>query len=262
MATCKNWKAGGACEDECPFRHSEYHCKKNRREEMCYWEDKPSGCTKVKCEYRHVDPSKDAWKSNLPAQNMESIPKSKVCDALDHGSDVPHEYTANTMAFGSASTDTTSLKDYEDMVDGAICTGIQSDMNHINNFSGGNSWECGEEIECQLAAEEKKSISMEKENGEARIRNEHGKFSAKETALIHDSSAIQQTDPTPFHASKIPTDKCMSKHQLEDGHSVNKSPKKNKASNIDTSDASSKTTVILEELDKDIEELDNILAGQ
>jgi zinc finger CCCH domain-containing protein 11 len=62
LITCKNWKASKRCRGDCPFRHSEYHLTRNRKDEMCYWETRPEGCTKARCEYKHLDPAKDEWK--------------------------------------------------------------------------------------------------------------------------------------------------------------------------------------------------------
>ncbi|KAM0671653.1 hypothetical protein CWI42_060300 [Ordospora colligata] len=262
VVTCKNWKAGGTCENECPFRHSEYHCKKNRREEMCYWEDKPSGCTKVKCEYRHLDSLKDAWKNNPTTHNMESIPKCKINDVLDHKDDTSNQCITSTVICSNAYTDTTSLKDYEDVVDNVVCEVIQSDINSSNNFSRGDSSKHQDEIEGQNTVQEKKSISVEKENDKVQIHSYHSKSDAKSVTMMHEPSSMHQTDPESFYASKLHIDKCIRKPQIENGHDDSKPSKKHKASNTNTSDASSGTTVILEELDKDIEELDSILADQ
>lgn len=59
---CKNWEKKGRCTFNCPFRHSDYHLKKARVDEMCYWEA-TTGCTKEFCEFRHKDASRDEWKS-------------------------------------------------------------------------------------------------------------------------------------------------------------------------------------------------------
>jgi ribosomal protein L15 len=61
LITCKIWKKTKKCRTDCPLRHSEYHELKQRKETMCYWEDK-GGCTKYRCEYKHKDPVKDEWK--------------------------------------------------------------------------------------------------------------------------------------------------------------------------------------------------------
>lgn len=61
LITCKTWKRTKKCRIDCPLRHSEYHELKQRKDTMCYWEDK-GGCTKQRCEYKHKDPLKDEWK--------------------------------------------------------------------------------------------------------------------------------------------------------------------------------------------------------
>ncbi|EEQ82448.1 hypothetical protein NCER_100841 [Vairimorpha ceranae BRL01] len=61
LILCKNWSKNKKCRLDCPLRHSLYHVVKQRSDTMCYWEDK-GGCTKYRCEYKHVDPSKDEWK--------------------------------------------------------------------------------------------------------------------------------------------------------------------------------------------------------
>ncbi|KAM0674425.1 hypothetical protein GVAV_002038 [Gurleya vavrai] len=58
---CKKWKQKMICTIECPFRHSSYHLNKKRHEMECFWE-KSVGCTKEKCEFRHLDSKKDLWK--------------------------------------------------------------------------------------------------------------------------------------------------------------------------------------------------------
>jgi zinc finger CCCH domain-containing protein 11 len=81
LITCKNWKANKKCRTDCPFRHSEYHVTKNRKEEMCYWEGRPEGCTKPRCEYKHIDPAKDEWKE-IKIRSLSEIQSLKNSMAL------------------------------------------------------------------------------------------------------------------------------------------------------------------------------------
>lgn len=93
LVTCRNWKCKKTCRVDCPFRHSEYHLKRSRDREMCYWETKPSGCTKARCEYKHLDPAKDSWKG------------TKTEDAVAHDDGLAAD----------GGTDSTRLEDYEDV---------------------------------------------------------------------------------------------------------------------------------------------------
>lgn len=72
---CKNWELKKKCTISCPFRHSNYHLKKSRSEEMCYWES-TTGCNKEFCEFKHRDPSKDQWKS-MRVKTLEEIRMQK-----------------------------------------------------------------------------------------------------------------------------------------------------------------------------------------
>lgn len=82
LVTCRNWKAKRECAPSCSFRHSEYHLKKKREDEMCYWETKPSGCTKERCEYKHADPEKDSWKERRSRQT-DTQPVEDYEEVLD-----------------------------------------------------------------------------------------------------------------------------------------------------------------------------------
>lgn len=68
---CPEWDNTKKCELNCPLRHSYYHLQKKRSSDMCYFEETPQGCTKQFCEYRHKDPSRDAWKIN-DGENINS----------------------------------------------------------------------------------------------------------------------------------------------------------------------------------------------
>lgn len=61
LILCKIWSKNKKCRMDCPLRHSLYHVVKQRSDTMCYWEDK-GGCTKYRCEFKHVDSKKDEWK--------------------------------------------------------------------------------------------------------------------------------------------------------------------------------------------------------
>lgn len=61
LILCKIWSKNKKCRLDCPLRHSLYHVVKQRSDTMCYWEDK-GGCTKYRCEFKHLDASKDEWK--------------------------------------------------------------------------------------------------------------------------------------------------------------------------------------------------------
>lgn len=73
---CETWSKTKQCREDCPFRHSYYHLKKNRSDDFCFWEDKESGCTKSFCEFRHKDSSRDAWKEG-GVKSLEQIRKEK-----------------------------------------------------------------------------------------------------------------------------------------------------------------------------------------
>ena len=73
---CEEWDRTKKCREDCPFRHSYYHLKKNRSDDFCFWEDKESGCTKEFCEFRHRNPEKDAWKVD-GVKSLSQIKKVK-----------------------------------------------------------------------------------------------------------------------------------------------------------------------------------------
>ncbi|KAF9762375.1 Zinc finger CCCH domain-containing protein 11A [Nosema granulosis] len=75
LITCKTWKKTKKCRIDCPFRHSTYHEVKQRKDIMCYWEDK-GGCTKYRCEYKHNDPLKDEWKE-VRVKSLNEIIQTK-----------------------------------------------------------------------------------------------------------------------------------------------------------------------------------------
>lgn len=73
---CEEWRRTKMCRDDCPFRHSYYHLEKKRSEDYCYWEDKPEGCTKEFCEFKHRDPAKDSWKEG-GVKSLDQIRREK-----------------------------------------------------------------------------------------------------------------------------------------------------------------------------------------
>ncbi|KAH9386740.1 uncharacterized protein NEMAJ01_1636 [Nematocida major] len=48
---CENWRNGLECDDQCPYRHSDYQPKEKPQTE-CYWE-KNGGCRRPECSYVH-----------------------------------------------------------------------------------------------------------------------------------------------------------------------------------------------------------------
>lgn len=73
---CEEWNETRTCREDCPFRHSFYHLQKKRSDDLCYWEDKPEGCTKEFCEFKHRSPEKDAWKQG-GVKSLSQIRKEK-----------------------------------------------------------------------------------------------------------------------------------------------------------------------------------------
>lgn len=85
LILCKIWSKNKKCRLDCPLRHSLYHVVKQRSDTMCYWEDK-GGCTKYRCEYKHLDASKDDWKEpkvKLLAEIIENREKLNATPILD-----------------------------------------------------------------------------------------------------------------------------------------------------------------------------------
>ncbi|ORD99964.1 ZC11A [Hepatospora eriocheir] len=72
---CDEWDRTEKCREDCPFRHSRYHLKKQRSDELCYWESN-GGCKKEFCEYKHNDPTKDQWKKGV-VKNLNTVRKEK-----------------------------------------------------------------------------------------------------------------------------------------------------------------------------------------
>ena len=72
---CEEWSKLKTCREECPLRHSYYHLKKNRSEEMCHWEAN-GGCKKEFCEFMHNEIGKDDWKEGR-IKDISEIKKDK-----------------------------------------------------------------------------------------------------------------------------------------------------------------------------------------
>eukprot|EP00866_Antonospora_locustae_P002258 jgi/Antlo1/2258/2076 len=72
---CRSWEQKKPCSVNCPFRHSDYHLRKARSEELCYWES-TTGCNKEFCEFKHRDSRKDEWK-NMRVKTLDEIRKQK-----------------------------------------------------------------------------------------------------------------------------------------------------------------------------------------
>lgn len=72
---CRSWEQKKPCTASCPFRHSDYHLRKSRNEELCYWES-TTGCSKEFCEFKHSDPRKDEWKS-VRVKTLDEIRNQK-----------------------------------------------------------------------------------------------------------------------------------------------------------------------------------------
>ncbi|AFN83115.1 hypothetical protein EROM_060200 [Encephalitozoon romaleae SJ-2008] len=203
LVTCKNWESKIPCSEDCPYRHSKFHLKKNRREEMCYWEDKPGGCTKDRCEYRHTDPTKDAWKTRASSEEPARL-RPSISPSL--GSEGHHI------------SEDTRLKDYEEVMS-------------IQDKPTGS----------------KDSASASKEFAEEEN---------KEDQDSHENSVLPKKDEDIDIPSKIE----LKNNVLERSPSENtQEPQNKRVKTEDPLDTISKTVVNLEELDKEIEELDSIL---
>ncbi|ORD93709.1 ZC11A [Enterospora canceri] len=72
---CDEWDRTGSCREECPLRHSRYHLKKSRVDEMCYWENH-GGCKKRFCEFKHENEEKDEWKRG-EIQDLNEVRREK-----------------------------------------------------------------------------------------------------------------------------------------------------------------------------------------
>lgn len=51
---CANWQLGQCFEATCPNRHMVI--EKERNQIQCYWENKPTGCRKPHCVFKHTKP--------------------------------------------------------------------------------------------------------------------------------------------------------------------------------------------------------------
>lgn len=170
---------------------------------MCYWEDKPSGCTKDKCEYRHADPTKDAWKTRTSSEEPSGLGPS-ISPSL--GSERRHIL------------EDTRLKDYEEVMS------IQD-----------------------MPTDSKDGVSKNKEP--AKPENGEGQDSLG-------SSVLPKKDKDVNISPKIKLQNSI----LEKSPSEDIQESQNKRIKTEgPSDTVSKTIVNLEELDKEIEELDSIL---
>lgn len=62
---CVDWKMGQCFEVTCPNRHMVI--EKERNQIQCYWENKPNGCTKPHCVFKHTKPQ------NIAENNDDSV---------------------------------------------------------------------------------------------------------------------------------------------------------------------------------------------
>lgn len=90
LILCKKWQQSKPCQPDCPFRHSDYHLKKDRKEIFCYWEEMEQGCQKEFCNFKHRDSAKDDWKQvkirkldEIKKQNSEIKETEKDLDRED-----------------------------------------------------------------------------------------------------------------------------------------------------------------------------------
>ncbi|KAL7345517.1 zinc finger domain-containing protein [Encephalitozoon intestinalis] len=204
LVTCKNWESKIPCNEDCPYRHSKFHLKKNRREEMCYWEDKPRGCTKDRCEYRHTNPMKDAWKTAGLSEEAQELSLN----------------TSGSSMSEQQGLEDIRLKDYEEVMS------IQEQ--HTDP-----------KADTLTGTESPKKIGQ------------------KETSCQENSTLLQErkseatndTEKIELHSN------VLKNNSVED---VLKSQNK-RVKTEETPNVTGKTTVNLEELDKEIEELDGIL---
>ncbi|KAG5860017.1 hypothetical protein KMI_03g04650 [Encephalitozoon hellem] len=203
LVTCRNWESKIPCREDCPYRHSKFHLKKNRREEMCYWENKPSGCTKDRCEYRHVDPMKDAWKTGESSEKPQS-PSPNM-----HLSSGSERHTPED----------TRLKDYEEVMN------IQDSPKDSKD----NTAPINDDLE--------------------RKKNVEGHL--KENAVLSDEKKNGIDTLKVMEAQ----DNVLEKSPTED----TQKPQSKRVKTEESLDVVGRTSVNLEELDKEIEELDNIL---
>lgn len=212
LVTCRNWKSKAPCTEECPYRHSEYHLKKNRRNEMCYWEDKPSGCTKGRCEYRHMDPMKDAWKKTGAAGAGDPLLPQPSSTASCSGSE--------QQASGEA-----QLRDYEEVMD------VQS-----------------QPVDPDMARADGEPPKQMEEKAEDEHKDVNGMCKKSKDADGGEAADLQS--------------EALGKHPVDDRSELLKSDmdsKRIKTNEAGSSVAASKATVDLDDLDKEIEELDHIL---
>lgn len=77
LMLCKKWLNKKECQPDCPFRHSDYHLKKDRKEIFCYWEEMDQGCQKEFCNFRHRSLEKDEWKL-IKIRKLDEIRKSSL----------------------------------------------------------------------------------------------------------------------------------------------------------------------------------------
>lgn len=77
LILCKKWAQKNNCQLDCPFRHSDYHLKKDRKEIFCYWEEMEQGCQREFCNFKHKNPSKDEWKQ-IKIKKLDDIRKPNV----------------------------------------------------------------------------------------------------------------------------------------------------------------------------------------
>lgn len=62
---CPKWQTGQCVQVNCPKRHM--IIEKARNQIQCYWENKPSGCRKPHCVFRHSKRSTGRNSSNASA---------------------------------------------------------------------------------------------------------------------------------------------------------------------------------------------------
>lgn len=69
---CANWQVGQCFEATCPNRHMVI--EKERNQIQCYWENKPNGCRKPHCVFKHTKPQNIADNNNEDCVSPASTP--------------------------------------------------------------------------------------------------------------------------------------------------------------------------------------------
>ncbi|WUR03381.1 zinc finger C3H domain-containing protein [Vairimorpha necatrix] len=130
LILCKNWSKNKKCRMDCPLRHSLYHVVKQRSDTMCYWEDK-GGCTKYRCEFKHIDPNKDLWKDpkvKLLTEIIENKTRHKISN-----NNISKDNNINDSAIIDDNNKDNNINDSAIIDDNNKDSGIIDNSNKDNN---------------------------------------------------------------------------------------------------------------------------------